>query len=421
MSESKTKKKKPKQAKKKKVKARKTKRKGPIPFSSVRFGQRVGNLFSPSVGKVGAEAGRLFRQLTGFGDYKINQNTLMSGQDSLPMFATSRTATHIRHREYIGDVVTSSVIGQFKIDTFPIQPGLSQLFPWASASCQNYEQYEIEGMVCEFKSNSYNALASTNTASGTVIMTTQYNALSAPFVNKIQMEQYEYTCSAKPSVDLLHPIECARDQTQTSLLNIRTAPVSTGDLRLYDKGNFSIATVGMQGASTNIGELWVTYDIKLLKPRLGNVTDVFDHYTPVAASTSPLGSPFGNPLTTAKLLNSNMGTTITASSIRWPATYTGNVMVVYAYNREVFGAAESIAIGYTGTVGCVPLGLFHGSFWANMGGSASGMRYTTTQGYLDVTTWTITGGGLLTFSGGTGSPLADSVDLFIVSLPTSVQ
>jgi hypothetical protein len=396
------------------------KKKSPKSFNSVRMGQRIGNLFGRKAGRVGAEAGRLFRTLTGFGDYKVNSNTLLTGQDTLPMFRTTKTATHVRHREYVCDIITSATPGQFKLQRFAIQPGLPELFPWLAASAENYEQYEIEGMVAEFKSNSYDALGSTNTASGVVVMTTQYNALSAPFVNKIQMEQYEYTCSSKPSKDLLHPVECAREQTQIDLLNIRTAP-AVGDLRLYDLGVFNIATVGMQGASTNVGELWITYDIKFLKPRLGNNVDVFDHYIPVPVSSSPLGTPFGNPLTTLKTPNSDMGTVITGTSITWPPSYTGNVMVVYAYNVEVFGIAESIAIGYAGTGGAAAKGLFHGSFWGNMGASAAGMRYTTTQGYLDVTTWSITGGGTVTFSGGTGSPLADSIDLLILALPTSVD
>lgn len=99
-------------------------------------------------------------------------------------------------------------------------------------------------------------------------MSTEYNVLSSAPVNKQQMENTEFTVSCKPSCDMLHPIECAPQQTTLPLMYTRTGAVPAGqDARLYDLGLFVLATVGSQ-ASPVVGELWCSYDIELLKPQL---------------------------------------------------------------------------------------------------------------------------------------------------------
>jgi hypothetical protein len=64
----------------------------------------------------------------------------------------------------------------------------------------------------------------------------------------------------------IHPVECARGSGVLDYLY--TYQSAGGDARFTTFGNFNIATVGQQSAST-IGELWVSYDIELCKPRLG--------------------------------------------------------------------------------------------------------------------------------------------------------
>ena len=216
------------------------------------------------------------KYLTGFGDYAMpailpQKNTLMdaiTANGPPALYSTTARSLVVRHREFIGDVITGPDSG-FNITNFSINPGLYETFPWMSTIAQNFEQYRVNGMVFEFKSTSADALNSTNTALGTVIMATEYNSDSPAFTTKQQMENHEFANSAKQSCSILHPIECARNLTTISELYTRTGDVPSGqDLRLYDLGRFGIATVGQQGANVNIGELWVTYEIELLKPQL---------------------------------------------------------------------------------------------------------------------------------------------------------
>lgn len=395
------------------------------------MGQRIGNLFGNKGAKIGAEAGRLFRQVTGFGDYKVESNSLVASLDRLPTFRNMSSGTKVLHREYLGDVITSSTIGAFKNQVFPIQPALYTTFPWLSASAENYQEYRLNGLVFEFKSNSYNALSSTNTASGTVVMATNYNVLESPFPNKFIMEQTQFTCSGKPSINLLHPIECAKIETPTSVLYTRSGTVTTGDLRLYDWGNFQIATVGMQGANTNIGELWVTYDVTLLKPRLGAAVDVYDHYVLPVGHFVPGGAAYFGHLEVPPTLSpdSDMGTRLEAlvpmdsglNTIVWPPTYVGNCMVVYCApieSKAASGVSTPYSLTFAGNCRYIN---FIGSDTGNSNESIGPLLYNGQGGTTFVTCVSLNGGGALAFGGGTtgAPPLAG--DLYIIALPFNFE
>jgi len=278
-----------------------------VPYGKI-IGSAVGTYFGGPVGGaigsvVGSGAQSLIRRVTGFGDYSVSNNYFVTGNDAVPEFTNSERCTTITHKEYIADVITGpNLVGsstQFNIQSYDINPGINTTFPWLNAIAANYEQYIIQGMIFEFKTNSAMAVSSTNTALGTVIMATQYNSLSLSFVNKQQMENYEFSQACVPSESALHPIECDPKQTQCNgIFNIRLPIAKPGDIRLYDIGRFSIATQGMQAANVNIGELWVTYKICLLKPRL--TTTIFPALllsvpgSQFISGTAPFGDPQQN-------------------------------------------------------------------------------------------------------------------------------
>lgn len=253
--------------------------------------------FGPSIGSsIGGVAGRgahsLIKTITGFGDYNVSKNSLVYNRDSIPEFTHANPrCTMITHREFIQDI-SGSV--DFAKNEFRINPSIDTTFPWLAAVAQNYEQYVVQGMVFEFKTTSATAIGSTNTALGTVIMATQYNSLAAEFQTKQQMENYEFSMSSIPSASMLHPIECDPAQTQCGgIFNIANPSDGSGDRRLYDMGRFTIATVGMQAPAV-IGELWVTYKICFLKPKLrASDEDALLLYQSVPSSIAT-GSPFGD-------------------------------------------------------------------------------------------------------------------------------
>lgn len=299
------------------------------------LGSAAGNYVAPGVGGavggalgsvVGGGAQALVKKISGFGDYNVSKNSLVYNRDAVPEFSSkNERCTMITHREFICDVRSGPTVSGagtlFDAQTFRINPTVSETFPWLSSIAECYEQYVVQGMVFEFKTTSATAVSSTNTALGTVVLATQYNSLSPAFTSKQQMENYEFSQSTVPSNSVLHPIECDPNQTQCGgIFNMYIPGADAGDVRLYDIGRFSIATVGMQAANTVIGELWVSYKICLLKPRITGVTEVADHWILDAASVSevrPLGT-YGNAvLSSSSSSSADPGsfTTLTADTV----------------------------------------------------------------------------------------------------------
>ena len=166
---------------------------------------------------LGKGAQEMFQSLVGFGDYRLNGNTLMTGGMSPPQMVNSinRGGYIVRHREYLGDVLATET---FTSKVYPLNPGI-QTFPWLSQIAGSFEQYKFRGLVFEFRSTSSDAVLSTATSSalGTVIMATQYNVLNPPFASKLAMENYEFANSDKPSCSFYHPIECMASRTPVAL------------------------------------------------------------------------------------------------------------------------------------------------------------------------------------------------------------
>lgn len=235
------------------------------------YGKQLGGRAGSYLGELlgGAAQNMLGGFVGGLGDYSVKKNVLLSPEPPTIINDSVKGGITFRHKEYLRDIITSATPGAFNLDSYLLNPGNEKTFGWLAQVAANFEQYSFEGVIFEFRSMSADALNSTNTALGSVIMATNYDALDSNFKSKSEMENYEWGMSCKPSVNMLHPIECAPRQSFASELYVLNGPVPEGaDARLYHWGNMQIATNGFQGASVNIGELWVTYQIRLLKPKL---------------------------------------------------------------------------------------------------------------------------------------------------------
>lgn len=317
-------------------------------------------------GSIGAYLGngvhQVVKALTGFGDYTVMENSISSGTiggDPPTIQNTRNNSFIVHHREYIGDVFAAS---SFTPTTFPINPGMLSTFPWLHQVADSFEQYKFRGLVFEYKSMSSDAVLSVSASSalGTVIMSTQYNVLDEPFSDKRSMENYEYANSSKPSCSFFHPIECKMSQTSVAELYVRSTPVTVGDARLYDLGNFTVAVQGMQNVPTApsvIGELWVTLEVEFFKPKLliGGGDLLTDHFHNIGNSIIATGTPFGSGGLSAAS-NNSVGCTFLPTgtgpygdgTLLFPASITdGKYLITYYIN----GAASAISAGYqNGTV-----------------------------------------------------------------------
>lgn len=234
----------------------------------------------------------------------------MFGGMSPPMIQNSINSDGVivRHREYIADIQSSQ---NFMNHNLPINPGLTGTFPWLSQIANAFEQYRFRGLIFEFKSLAADALISgaDNIGQGSVIMATQYNSLSPGFSNKNEMENYNFANSNKPSVSFLHPVECALYQTPNTPLYIRNGALPpNADERLYDLGNFNIATQGLPSDTGSVGELWATFEIEFFKPKYNpNTAEGLqaDNFNSGAAQNFTTLNPFGT--VTAGYYRGNLG------------------------------------------------------------------------------------------------------------------
>jgi len=253
----------------------------------------VGSVFGSDFGSVGGKVGDFFSGILGMGDYEVKSNSIVEGLKSgsdPPLMHSSSDSVVIRHREYIGDV---SATTDFSTTTWAVNPGLCKSFPWLSALAENYQQYRWKGLVFEYKNTSSPLVSSTSTAMGAVILASQYNVYAPMFTSKQQIDNNEWTTTAKPCESFMHPVECDPGQVANNLYYVRTGATPSGqDARLYDMLYFTVATVGMQSSSLGVlGEIWATYEVELFKPVLNSAMNFALPYYAANASgviTNPL-------------------------------------------------------------------------------------------------------------------------------------
>lgn len=238
------------------------------------IGSKVGGHFGDKWSGKGVYTGR---QYSGRGAYvPSNQNELISGSDEkAPVIQSAGDETGslmITHREYIGDIFAppTATVSDFTVQSFPLNPGLEQTFPWLSQIAQNYEEYELEQCVFEFVSTVQD-INSANGQVGTIITATQYNASRPDFTDKPAMAAYAHSVSGKSTDNQNHGVECDPSKLSGSEGKfVRANPVMTGeDLKTYDHGRFQLATHNIPAAMAGgtLGELYVYYTVKLRKPK----------------------------------------------------------------------------------------------------------------------------------------------------------
>jgi len=344
-------------------------------------GAAAGKALGSKLGSYAHYIGKIF----GSGDYVtasdgVRANSLVSRDLSghqAPQFGGSREV-RIRHREYLGDILTSATAGAFNIQQFPVNPGLAKSFPWLSQVCgATFQQYRLNGMVFEFRSMSSDALNSTNTALGSVVMATDYDSKDAPFTTKQQMENTMFGVSCKPSSCMIHAIECARSQTSVSELYIRAYDVPSGaDVRLYDMGNFYIATQGGQAANVNLGELWVSYDVTLLKEieQVPGYLNSALHYNLAPTAAAPLTldvtvnatQPVYNSLPSAPI-------SISTTVLNLPLSLQTNSEYMVIYLARGGSTASCVPPAVTFAGGLSSASLPGGGLWIN--GTSTGFTF----------------------------------------------
>lgn len=162
----------------------------------------------------------------------------------------------------------------FHLQTWPLNPGIATSFPWLSQIAQNFDEYEFLQLIYTFRSTVADFAASSGQV-GTVVMVTQYNPSEDDFGDKDTLMGYVGSMSTKVTDSLIHGIECDPEKNSgTSQKYVRLGGLDvTEDLKNYDHGKTSLAILNAPAtyAGQQLGELWVTYTVRLRKPKLSSL------------------------------------------------------------------------------------------------------------------------------------------------------
>jgi len=174
------------------------------------------------------------------------------------IFRNNSDSCRIIHRELVGSVVGSVnyVVG----NTFSINPGLSNSFPWLAVQAQGWEKYKFNKLkLC------YYTRTGSNTP-GSVILSPDYDAADSAPVNEQIASAYHGT-----EEDVAWKDDCLTFDPKR--LNqerfIRLGGLAANlDIKTYDVANAYVGT--LDGTAIAWGKLWFEYDITLINQQLNS-------------------------------------------------------------------------------------------------------------------------------------------------------
>lgn len=247
-------------------------------------------------GPIGTAIGTGISKITGRGSYQVNHNTLqrhsVMGADAqnIPTFAPSEHGSRVRHREFIGNIISPPSPEAFNNVSYRLAVDNKTLFPWLGELAARYQKVIYHGMVFYYKTTStdYNN-------SGTVQLAVNYNATEEQYTSTAQMLNSMFSTSTKPSVSAAAPIECDQNTMPTGGYYIRH-PLSVSsdtDLRMSTVGTLNVATEGLTLPSgTVLGQLWCTYDVELMYPYVVPNTISVANFATVGSVDYQIHEPF---------------------------------------------------------------------------------------------------------------------------------
>jgi hypothetical protein len=216
-------------------------------------------------GAAGNQLGALASRWLGFGAYRVSKNSVLKSSMGIPaMHSTSQTVV-VRHKEYIGPISSSTT---FKVlYELPLNPAMSQTFPWLAGVASRYQEYAFRGVVFHYVPSSGAAISGTSPSLGTVMLQTAYRATEERPIDKIEMLNEYCASEAVPSEPFIHPVECDPKENPFNIHYTRTSSLTTGEpLTSYDLGKTFVAVQGQLATGNVLGDLWVTYEVELKKP-----------------------------------------------------------------------------------------------------------------------------------------------------------
>lgn len=262
-----------------------TKQRSPVvvPKPQTSFGEDLGSLVGKGVTQLS--------KWMGFGAYTVNQNTIIGAGGSVPAMHSTRDSIIVRHREYIGDVLSST---SFASTSISLNPGLASSYPWLAKIASSFQQYKIHGMVIQYIPE-VSEVAAAEVSLGFVCLAAEYRTDLPSFPSLNQALESQFAVSIKPNCPVDLAIECDPRQSPYNTWYVRTNSVPSGeDIKTFDFVNVNVLVGNNQTGGVVLGQLWNTYEIELFRPTSfldPPNTQFYAHiYSTVPTSAAPLAS-----------------------------------------------------------------------------------------------------------------------------------
>ena len=229
---------------------------------------------------------------------------IMGGASSVPTMTTVGDETGaliVTHTERVADIIAPAD-DKFHVQSYTINAGLEETFPWLHQIASSYEEYEVLQCVFEYKGHEIVGIQDTLDLQGQVIAATKYNVKSKSFTDRHEMQAYPHATSCSLNGTLQAGVEADPKKIASGDTHryVRTGGLLVDEDRSdYDHARFELALNNTPTDLFNkeVGQLYCYYTIKLSKPRLfGGRGRAISAYSQFA--TSPIAFPFGKTTTT---------------------------------------------------------------------------------------------------------------------------
>lgn len=283
-------------------------------------------------------------------------------------------AIRVKHAEHVRDMLSAT---DLTIVPYAINPGSYYPFKWLSRIASKYSEWKFHKCEFFFRSTMADQTTGSTGALGSIIMSWQSNVYDQTPTTKIELENTHHSKSGKPSENLRLAIPSAGNVLRRQFVEDGIAIKEKADIRLDYNGEFQFSVTGMPNvAQFVIGELWVKYDVELMKPKERDEMLLTDNYLFQTGidDADPLGTDgtvFG-----IGIRNSTLGTfEQNTHTIRFKREIeSGIFLIVY---EILFGAAGNATFAGGGLTNCEFIPLFESSL-AQLevpGGASTGLRY----------------------------------------------
>jgi hypothetical protein len=230
------------------------------------------------------------------------------------------TPWKLKRREFIADLYAEA--GQTYVQTVArINPGLTLWGPWTAGVAQNFEEYRYTSLRVKYLPKS-----ATNITAD-LIFTFVYDAKEEFFGTRAAQLNYAGTVTTNSWKELTLEFDTRQADKVTPARYVRGSDAPTGtDLRFYDPG-YLVYSVGPNSIATGtsfLGEVWVEYELELMKPRIHEDTELpmgeVEGYANLAYSAQPLGTAnlnvnYNNPFTFVDNPGTNLHVDLEADQI----------------------------------------------------------------------------------------------------------